>query len=43
MKATANAVTSFIVEKGIKTGYINIPNFYSDFDGFSIQGCANDV
>jgi len=43
MKATANAVTSFIVEKGIKTGYISIPNFYSDFDGFSIQGCANDV
>jgi carboxyl-terminal processing protease len=43
MKATANAVTSLIVEKGIKTGYINIPNFYSDFDGFSMQGCANDV
>jgi len=43
MKATANAVTSFIIEKGIKTGYISIPNFYSDFDGFSIQGCANDV
>lgn len=43
MKATANAVFSFIVEKGIKIGYINIPNFYSDFDGFSPQGCADDV
>ena len=43
MKATANAVSSFIVEKGIKIGYINIPNFYSDFDGFSPQGCADDV
>ena len=43
MKATANAVYSFIVDKGIKIGYINIPNFYSDFDGFSPQGCADDV
>jgi carboxyl-terminal processing protease len=43
MKATANAVSSFIVEKGIKVGYINIPNFYSDFDGYSEQGCAEDV
>jgi len=43
MKATANAVSSFIIEKGIKIGYIEIPNFYSDFDGFSPQGCADDV
>ena len=43
MKATANAVSSYIVEKGIKIGYIQIPNFYSDFDGFSPQGCADDV
>jgi carboxyl-terminal processing protease len=43
MKATANAVSSFIVEKDIKVGYINIPNFYSDFDGYSEQGCADDV
>ncbi len=43
MKATNNAVSSFIVEKGIKIGYIKIPNFYSDFDGFSPQGCADDV
>ena len=43
MKATANAVSSFIVEKEIKVGYISIPNFYSDFDGYSEQGCADDV
>jgi carboxyl-terminal processing protease len=43
MKATANAVSSFIVEKEIKIGYIEIPNFYSDFDGYGSQGCASDV
>lgn len=43
MKATTNAVSSYIVEKGIKMGYIDIPNFYSDFEGFSIEGCAADV
>lgn len=43
MKATANAVYSFIAEKETKMGYINIPNFYSDFDGYSPQGCADDV
>ena len=43
MKATANTVYSFIAEKETKIGYINIPNFYSDFEGFSSQGCADDV
>ncbi|SHG10624.1 carboxyl-terminal processing protease [Flavobacterium fluvii] len=43
MKATANTVFSFIAEKETKIGYINIPNFYSDFDGYSVQGCADDV
>lgn len=43
MKATANAVYSFIAGKESKIGYINIPNFYSDFDGYSPQGCADDV
>lgn len=43
MKATTNNVFSFIVEKEIKVGYINIPNFYSDFDGYNAQGCADDV
>jgi carboxyl-terminal processing protease len=43
MKATTNAVFSFIAEKETKIGYINIPSFYSDFDGFTVQGCADDV
>lgn len=43
MKATTNTVYSFIAEKEAKIGYINIPNFYSDFDGYSDQGCADDV
>lgn len=43
MKATSNTVYSFIAEKETKIGYINIPNFYSDFDGFSSKGCADDV
>ena len=43
MKATSNTVYSFIAEKETKIGYINIPNFYSDFDGYSNQGCADDV
>ena len=43
MKATANAVSSFIAEKETKIGYISIPNFYSDFEGYSNQGCADDV
>lgn len=43
MKATANAVFSFIAEKESRVGYIKIPNFYSDFDGNSVKGCADDV
>jgi len=43
MKATANAVYSFIAEKEAKVGYIKIPNFYADFDGKSMKGCADDV
>jgi carboxyl-terminal processing protease len=43
MKATANAVSSYIIENKIKIGYISIPSFYSDFDDFSSQGCADDV
>jgi carboxyl-terminal processing protease len=43
MKATSNAVFSYIAEKETKIGYINIPSFYSDFDGFTVQGCADDV
>ena len=43
MKATDNAVYSFIAEKETKIGYINIPSFYSNFDNNSIQGCTDDV
>ncbi len=43
IKATNNAVYSFIVEKEIKVGYIKIPNFYSDFERNTIKGCADDV
>ncbi|TDD76938.1 carboxy terminal-processing peptidase [Flavobacterium caseinilyticum] len=43
MKATDNAVYSFIAEKESKIGYINIPSFYSNFDGNTVQGCADDV
>ncbi|MDD2819784.1 MAG: carboxy terminal-processing peptidase [Flavobacterium sp.] len=43
MKATDNVVYSFIAEKEAKIGYINIPSFYSNFDGNSVQGCADDV
>jgi len=43
MKATANAVYSFIAEKETRVGYIKIPNFYADFDGKSMKGCADDV
>ena len=43
MKANDNAVYSFIAEKEAKIGYINIPSFYSNFEGNTVQGCADDV
>ncbi|MBC7747842.1 MAG: peptidase S41 [Methylotenera sp.] len=43
MKANDNAVYSFIAEKETKIGYINIPSFYSNFEGNTVQGCADDV
>jgi carboxyl-terminal processing protease len=43
MKATNNAVYSFVVEKEIKVGYIKIPNFYADFEHNTVKGCADDV
>ncbi|RZJ30359.1 MAG: peptidase S41, partial [Flavobacterium sp.] len=43
MKATENSVYSFIAEKKSRVGYIKIPSFYSDFDGESLQGVAQDV
>lgn len=43
MKATENSVYSFIAEKKARVGYIRIPSFYSDFEGNSSHGCAEDV
>lgn len=43
MKARDNSVYSYVAEKGVRVGYINIPNFYSDFETGSPYGCADDV
>jgi carboxyl-terminal processing protease len=43
MKASENSVYSFVAEKNARAGYIRIPSFYSDFDGNSSHGCAEDV
>lgn len=44
MKAEDHAVYSFItVKNNIRLGYINIPSFYTDFDGNTYQGTADDV
>lgn len=44
MKASENSVYSYIAEKNnTRVGYIKVPNFYSDFEENSIQGCAHDI
>jgi carboxyl-terminal processing protease len=43
LKDEENTVYSFIIDKEIKAGYIKIPSFYSDFEGRSGRGCAQDV
>jgi carboxyl-terminal processing protease len=43
LKDEENAVYSFIIDKNVKVGYIKIPSFYSDFEGRSGRGCAQDV
>ena len=44
MKAVSSSVYSFIAEKnGVRTGYIKIPSFYSDFENNMATGCADDV
>ncbi len=43
LNTNSNEVYSFVAEKESKVGYINIPNFYSDFDNNSVKGCADDV
>nr|WP_315201832.1 S41 family peptidase [uncultured Flavobacterium sp.] len=43
LKDEENTVYSFIVDKGIKVGYIKIPSFYSNFEEENSKGCAQDV
>lgn len=44
MKAEDHAVFSFIVSKeNTRLGYINIPSFYTDFEGNTMQGTTDDV
>jgi carboxyl-terminal processing protease len=38
-----NVINSFILNNSRKIGYIRIPAFYSDFDIYSVKGCANDL
>ena len=43
LKDEENTVYSFIIDNEIKVGYIKVPSFYSDFEGRSGRGCAQDV
>lgn len=44
LKDEENAVYSFIVShKKLKYGYVKIPSFYTDFEGNSGKGCAEDA
>ncbi|TRX37517.1 S41 family peptidase [Flavobacterium restrictum] len=43
LKDDLNSVYSFIITKKSKIGYIRIPSFYSNFEGFNSLGCAEDV
>lgn len=44
LKDEENTVYSFIVEhENEKFGYIKIPSFYTDYDGNSGKGCAEDT
>lgn len=38
-----NSVKSFVLNGSKKIGYISLPAFYTDYQGYSMQGCANDV
>jgi carboxyl-terminal processing protease len=38
-----NVVKSFILNGDKKIGYISLPGFYSEWEGKSNSGCANDV
>ena len=44
LKDEENSVYSFIIEhENNKYGYVKIPSFYTDFEGDSGKGCAEDV
>lgn len=38
-----NSVKSYVLTGSKKIGYISLPAFYTDYQGGSQQGCANDV
>lgn len=42
--SSENHVKGYVLKsKGIKTGYISLPSFYTDMDEHNKPGCANDV
>lgn len=43
MNDEENSIESFVIENEIRVGYIKIPSFYSDYEGNTNKGCANDV
>ncbi len=42
-KSEENTITGYILNSGIKTGYIHISSFYTDFESSNGLGVANDV
>ena len=38
-----NVVNSYILKGDKSVGYIALPSFYTDFQGFEANGCANDL
>lgn len=43
MKADDHSVYSFLLGDEQPVGYIKVPSFYSAFDNYNNQGCADDV
>lgn len=43
MRAEDTTAYSFVAEKGIKVGYIVLPQFYTDFNTNGYVGCSDDV
>ncbi|MFT5916967.1 MAG: carboxyl-terminal processing protease [Bacteroidia bacterium] len=38
-----NVINSFLLDGKQKTGYISLPSFYTDMEGETNLGCANDI